>query len=314
MRKKGLRILLGIVLGLIILPYAIPREFTNPLPQKPYDNSVFFTTSEGIQLHGQWWAAQGEHQGKILMIHGLGASSFSFRNNAPFLAQNGYDVLAVDLPAFGYSDKSLGIDHSQVARSTYLWQWLNTIDENTQDATAWHLVGHSMGASTVLAMANQDPDQVASMHLIGGAVTQEAPKTAWLLNSPLGEWLKVALRYRFISEASIDSLLQSAYQRTPNSDEIQGYLKPLQVQGTLGALIDFVKTSKNVLIEDLIPTDIPLHLYWGAQDTWVSPESIQQIQAAVHVSSVHIFEGEGHCVHETSSTFNTMLLEDLQTH
>lgn len=310
MLKKILKYGLIVLIVLMVLPYFIPREFNTPIPDQPYVNSAFFTTIDGTSLHAQIYKPEGDLIGKILMIHGLGASSFSYRNNAPYFANKGYLVVAVDLPAFGYSSKSKDLNHSQVQRAAYIWEWLDKLDEKYGDV-AWHLVGHSMGGSTVLAMSNQKPASVLSMNLIAGAVTQEAARNPWFISSPLGEWLKVALRYLIINEDRFSRILQGAYNQTPSQEAVLGYLKPLQTQGTISALLDFVKTSDNVTIDEL-KVDLPLHLFWGKEDTWVGVENITIIEKTVDVDALVLFEGAGHCVHETDPTFNEALLKLIQ--
>jgi pimeloyl-ACP methyl ester carboxylesterase len=70
--------------------------------------------------------------GNILLIHGLGGSTFSFRNNAEALSSAGYNVIAVDLPAFGYSDRKRNIDHSQDNRARLLWLMIEEIEQNNE--------------------------------------------------------------------------------------------------------------------------------------------------------------------------------------
>jgi pimeloyl-ACP methyl ester carboxylesterase len=311
MIKKLLSYFVSFILFLLILPYFIPRDFSTAIPDQPYSNSVFFTTNDGSSLHGQLFLPEQTLKGKIIMIHGLGASSFSYRNNAPYFAEQGYLVLAVDLPAFGYSSKARGIQHSQIQRADYLWQWLNNIDASFINQDAWHLVGHSMGGSTVLAMANQNPSATASMNLIAGAVTNNNPNVTWILRSPIGEWLKVALRYAIITEDRFASILESAYNQVPDAAAIKGYLAPLQTQGTPTALVEFVMSAQNVLITELNQNNIPLNLLWGEKDTWVDLEQIDIIASHAQVNVLHIFKNEGHCVHETSPDFNQILLNAL---
>ena len=310
MLKKLLKYGLIILIVLMVLPYFIPRDFNTPIPDQPYVNSAFYTTSDGTSLHAQIYKPEGEMVGKIVMIHGLGASSFSYRNNAPYFADKGYLVVAVDLPAFGYSSKETGLDHSQTQRAKYIWEWLDHLDGEFGSG-AWHLVGHSMGGSTVLAMSNQKPSSVLSMNLIAGAVTQETSRNPWFISTPLGEWLKVALRYLIINEDRFSSILLGAYNQTPSNEAVLGYLKPLQTKGTIQALLDFVKTSENVTIDEL-KYNLPLHLLWGEEDTWVGVENISMIEEVLDVDAIVIFDGEGHCVHETEPTFNEELLRLIQ--
>lgn len=305
--KKALKIIGFVLLFLLIVPYFIPRDFSNEIPEKPFSNSRFFTVDETIQIHTQIYPYQNEYKGKIVLIHGLGASTSSFRHNAPFLSEQGFYVVSIDLPAFGYSSKDKGIDHSQINRSKLIWEVLDQLDQENKSTDPWHLVGHSMGGSTILAMAEEEPSKVKTLNLIAGAVTSDTSNSSWWINTPLSEWLKVALRYYLISDKQISSILESASLISPSTEDVKYYIEPLKVKGTINALIDFVKTSDNFLISELSPTDIPINLFWGKKDTWVSVDTIEEIKKYVEVNSIELFD-EGHLVHETSSDFNSKLL------
>jgi len=178
--KKFLKILGILLLILLLLPYLLPTEFNNEIPEKPFTNSVFFISSDNISLHTQVYKTNQSYQGKILFIHGLGASTSSFRNNAPYFSEQGFDVISVDLPAFGYSSKESGINHSQVNRARLIWEMLDQYDKDNQSNDKWNLVGHSMGASTVLAMVEQHPDRVNTINLVAGAVTSDQGSSNWI--------------------------------------------------------------------------------------------------------------------------------------
>lgn len=310
MIKKALKIIGFLLLFLLILPYFIPRDFEDEIPKKPFSHSRFFLVDDSISIHTQIYPYENEYKGKVVMIHGLGASTTSFRYNAPFLSEQGFLVVSIDLPAFGYSSKESGIDHSQVNRSKIIWKVLNQIDQENNNTDTWHLVGHSMGGSTILAMAELEPNKVKTLNLIAGAVTQENSNSNWIIQTPLAQWLKVVLRYYLIRDEQISSILESASLKTPTTEDVRLYIEPLKIKGTINALIEFVRTSDNFLISDLSPTDIPINLFWGKKDTWVSVDSIEIIKKYVKVNSIELFD-EGHLVHETSSEFNNKLLEKL---
>lgn len=300
----------GIILILIlILPYFIPKDFRNEIPEMPFKNSRFFNVSH-ISLHTQIYPNNSDYRGKVVLIHGLGASTSSFRYNAPYLSENGFYVVSLDLPAFGYSSKELGIDHSQLNRAQLIWQVLNQIDDELNNDDPWHLVGHSMGGSTILAMAELNPTHVKTLNLIAGAVLSDNNSQSWIINTPLAEWLKLALRYYFINNTQIESLLVSASSQEVSQEDVRLYIEPLKVKGTINALIDFVRTSDNFLISEFTQTQIPINLYWGKKDTWVSVDSIDEIKKIVDINSIELFD-EGHLVHETSKDFNEMLINHL---
>ncbi len=302
--KKIVLVLLFIV---FVLPYFLPAENTLAIPEKPFENSEFVTV-DNVSLHIRTWFTS-QSIGNILLIHGLGGSTFSYRNNAEALAQAGYNVVAVDLPAFGYSDRKRYIDHSQENRARLLWLMIDQIEDEYDMDGEWILTGHSMGASTTIAMANQQENRVRALGFIDGAVSG-AHRSNFLFNIPsVGQWMKVILKNFVVNEKNVTGFLSSAYNRTPETAEVNGYLEPFKVKGTFGAWIDFLKTAKNVNIENLKSKDIPVVVLWGQEDEWVSVATVDNIEAIATNTFVYIFEGEGHCPNETSPIFNEKMIE-----
>ena len=313
MRRKILRTLLGIFLILLIIPYFIPLSSDQKIPLQPYQDSAFFSTSDNVRIHYRLNTPL-IIKGKILLVHGLAASTFSFRNNIASLIATGYQVLAIDLPAFGYSDRQTGLIHSQVNRAKWLWELIDKIDKDANDSRPWTLLGHSMGASTILAMSNQSPSRVSSLVMIDGAVTQSSMNIPFIFDSPIGQWMKVYLRYNALKHDNFAKLLSSAYAKTADDKAIDGYLAPLLIDKTPSALVDFVKTAKNVNITDWKNPDKPLLVTWGEKDTWVKPVSIDEIRKVALDLQVTIFPNQGHCPHETDPGFNKVLIDFLTSH
>ncbi|MGB7594788.1 MAG: alpha/beta hydrolase [Erysipelotrichaceae bacterium] len=311
--RKVLQILLGIFLFMLILPYFIPLSSKTEIPALPYPNSAFFTTSDQVHIHYRL-DTPNVVKGKILLVHGLAGSTFSFRNNVADLVAAGYQVVAIDLPAFGYSDRSSGLVHSQVNRAKWLWELLDKLDSESKDTRSWNLLGHSMGASTILAMSNQNPQRVVSLSILDGAVTQSSPSIPLVFDTPVGQWLKVYLRYSALSKDNISKLLSSAYAKTADEQAVAGYLAPLLINKTPSALVDFVKTAKNVNIQDWKYPQTPMLVTWGEKDTWVKPTAIDEIKKYAKDLQVTLFPGQGHCTHETDPGFNKVLIDFLDAH
>lgn len=312
MIKKLAKIALNILIFLLVIPYFISTDYTTAAPIKPYDNSVFFTTSNNVTLHTQVTPAVSVEKGKVLMIHGLMASTFSYRKNMDFFSEQGYTVIAVDLPGFGYSDKPLDFQYSQVNFAKLLWEMLDDYDQRHASTTPWHVVGHSMGASTSLAMALQKPDKIADLTLIDGAVTQPSNQMGWVMVTPAGAWLKVALRYALLNEGNFRSLLNDVYQKDVPQEAVDGYLAPVLTKGTINGLIRFVQTSKNVSIDDVKGLGLKINLIWGGKDTWIPIEEKSIIEATVPIHDSYVFPLAGHTPHETEVDFNSILLGMLE--
>jgi 2-hydroxy-6-oxonona-2,4-dienedioate hydrolase len=305
--KTWKKIVLALLFILFILPYFLPSENVLTIPQKPFENSEFVIVDD-VSLHIRYWPAL-QSKGNILLIHGLGGSTFSFRNNAQALSEEGYNVIAVDLPAFGYSDRKRNISHSQENRARLLWLMIEEIEQKHQIVGDWILFGHSMGASTTIAMANQKADRVSALGFIDGAVSGGQRNNILFKIPPVGQWMKVILKNFVVKEANVTDFLTSAYNRTPSEQEVAGYFAPYTIKGTFGAWVDFLGSAKNINIEDLSDKDIPIIVLWGEDDEWVSVDTIDVITSTSSNTFVYIFAGEGHCPNETSPYFNEKMIE-----
>lgn len=316
--KKVLKRILGWLLMIVILLSVLPYGITIPTaarfnPKPPFAESHLVDIG-GVSLHYRLWQQQGEVAGKVLLVHGMGGSTFSWNNTAPALAAAGFVVVAVDLPAFGYSDRSPRLDNSQSARSLLLWQLLDGIDVAIATDGAWTLVGHSMGGGTVAAMAMDRPDDTCSLVLVAGALLDNNPPLAraLLMYPPLRRWLSVVAYNFLISEERIAGFLQSAYGRAASPAEIAGYLDPLRQPGTAQALGNLVRTAKNEPLERLTAFRRPALALWGEGDTWVPLAQANELHGSLPRLEIVALPGAFHVPMETHpEAFNAALLEFL---
>ena len=120
----------------------------------------------------------------VLLVHGYGASSASFK---PVVAELALDrrVIAVDLPGFGASDRLEG-DYSPDALADELVRVLDA-----RHIPRAHVIGHSWGASVALAFALRHPDRLGRLVVISGWVfdDQLLPLMRWAAVPGLGELL-----------------------------------------------------------------------------------------------------------------------------
>ena len=304
--KRWLKRIGIVVIGLILVLYVIPTDYTPVIPQSPYPNSEFFAVDDIITLHTQVEATD-RTQGKVLLIHGFMASTYSYRHVIPELSAAGYAVVAVDLPSFGYSSKSSSAILTQANYARWINTLMNTLDTRWQDDRPWKVVGHSMGASTAITLANTYPNTIESLTLIAPAVAQRGSSIGWVLSTPIGQGLKVALRYALLTPDNFKQLLVGAMGKTPSEDEVEGYLSPYLVQGAIDALVRYVQTSKNTTI-DQVSFQAPVYVFWGDQDAWVPVDNLLAIEAKLNVVGVKRYSSAGHLPHETELSFTNDLL------
>jgi triacylglycerol esterase/lipase EstA (alpha/beta hydrolase family) len=157
---------LGFILVLLmILPYFFSIEQRElPSDYKPYTNSEFIT-SYNTRIHYQTWKPNTDSiKNYIVLIHGFSGSSFSFRKNIDTLVRNNNVVVTIDMPAFGYSDKSDNANYNDTIRLELTHEVLTKISPNK----TWVLIGHSMGASIIGAYACKYQNNTKKLIFIDG--------------------------------------------------------------------------------------------------------------------------------------------------
>lgn len=321
--RRWIKIILLVLLSIFVLlstiPYLIPVKDNKAFSYiKPFAESELIEV-EGIIMHYRKWMPTSDNiKGKVLFIHGLGGSTYSWRYNVDYLAENGYIVVAVDLPGFGYSDKSMGNDHSQKNRASVVWEVLDLIDSSLEDSIQsynWSLVGHSMGGGTVAAMSMERPTGVYRGILVAGALFENNPSYVSKLMEvypPLKRWGMVLFE-RYVDENRINNFLSSAYGRNPSDDEVIGYLEPLLYSPNNNYVIDVLSTAKNEDINKLKNTDISFHGIWGEFDSWVPLGAGMRIKGIIEGFDLKMINGAYHCPMETHYIeFNSILLEILE--
>ncbi len=290
--------LIAVILLINLVPYAIPvsRAANQPL-SPPFDNSQLIEI-EGISLHTRVWESESApEKGRILMIHGLGGSTYSWEEIAPGLAAEGWRVVAVDLPGFGYSTRQTGLDHSQSARARLLWQLLDRLEPDQP----WVLCGHSMGGGAVSAMALSSPDRTERLILVDAALDNGSPTAvSWLADyPPFARLLAVVLDHVVLSAGQIPAYLETAYREPPTAGQISAYTAPLQISGTARVLVDLVKTADGINSAGLAALENPIDAIWGEQDTVIPVDTAYELQQQIPGMRLEVIPEAGHVPSET---------------
>lgn len=100
-----------------------------------------------------------DHQ-TVLFLHGAAMDHTAWALQSRYLAHHGFNVFALDLPGHGKSEGVIPNSINEIA--DWVIAFLNAMDIG--QAT---LVGHSMGALTVLSAAGRYPDRVNKLVMIG---------------------------------------------------------------------------------------------------------------------------------------------------
>lgn len=115
------------------------------------------TSLDNARIRFSRW---GDFGPRVLLIHAIGLDHRSWRSIAPLL-QDDFQLVAIDLPGHGESDKPAGADYSLRSMGRRVIGFLDEIGwENCV------LLGNSIGGGTALAAALHAPERIRGLALI----------------------------------------------------------------------------------------------------------------------------------------------------
>ena len=112
------------------------------------------------------WRILGKNnKNPLLFIHGFGASSAHWRNNAHFFAQNGFKVYSLDLVGFGKSDQPGPKKIKKLDNFFWSLQVADFLKEiiNTNDNGRALIIGNSLGGLVGITVAAFNPELIHSV-------------------------------------------------------------------------------------------------------------------------------------------------------
>lgn len=300
--KRFFKWLFILIISIFLILSITPYFFTNHLkeaPSKPFDNSYFFTYNN-TKFHFRLFVPK-QIKHKALLVHGFSASTFSFRNNIDTLISNNTLVVAMDMPAFGYSDKSEGANYTDTNKIQTIHFLLNKIDKLSNNIS-WNLIGHSMGGMTIGEYASAYPQQTKSLTFIDGLPFNQPHSSLQVLSlyPPLLKWADVILEKKFLNINSFQELLSSAYSQPADSQSAMGYMTPFEIQNSGSAIFRMSAHSGYSTVDDGIIDKLPKLIIWGAKDQWIPMISSADYLKKPNTQSF-IIEEAGHCPMETHS-------------
>ena len=271
-----------------------------------------------------WRCTGAADRPALVLLHGFGASSGHWRDNAEAIAAAGYRVYAMDLLGFGQSDQPGGrLDNRLWSRQ--LQCFLEQI-VGKPAVVAGNSLGSLVGLTTavfrpelVMAVAAAplpDPTLLSPLPLRRSPWSRRWQRWLVLLVSrclPLGlliavlrqnPLLRMGLASAYASGERIDCELVQLI-RWPASRSTAGRALGAMVRGMA------LRPARATAPQLLLRLNRPLLLLWGRRDRLVPPVIAERVvqQAPAGLAELHWLEGLGHCPHdEAPETFNTALI------
>lgn len=233
----------------------------------------------------------------VVLLHGFGASSYTWRHVEPALVAAGHRVITLDLKGFGLSDKPLDDRYSIFDQAALVSVFIEQMQ--LKDVT---LVGHSLGGGVALVLA-LDKDlakqkRLSRLVLIDSvAYAQNIPIAFNILRVPvlgkLGSHIvplelqtRVALKLAYFDDSKFDS------------QDVEEYASPLKDRGSRHAMI---QTARQILPENLPELSsryrtikTPTLILWCDHDKVIKPNIGLRLHHELPNST---FEVIGNCGH-----------------
>lgn len=242
-----------------------------------------------------WFCEQAGQGFPLVLLHGLGASSFSWRGNIGPLSRH-YHVLAPDLPAHGRTPPDAVADFDL---DTLTRELVDLLDRHGVAQAA--LAGNSLGGTLALLLARDYPERFPALVLLAPAVA--VPRLPWFfypLRLPL---LGKALVTLFGPWAARVALHRSYYRRELITPEvIAGYqttFRSLANRLALRRLICRVNPLPLPQLADFLgQVHQPLCLIWGEHDRILPPKQGVWLQEHLPRADLTILPKVGHAPQE----------------
>lgn len=293
-------LLLALLVGPFLVPVPLLKD-TLPPEELAGPDSRFIEVN-GLTVHYEEF---GQGQPAIILLHGFGASTFSWREVTGPLSRLGR-VIVYDRPAFGLTERPLPQEWQDPAlQNPYSLQAQPDLLFGLLDALGIEqaiLVGNSAGGTVAINAALARPERVQALVLVDAAVYQTGGSPAWLrwlLQTPQADRLGVLLARRF-SSSGIDFLYRAWHDPSRVTPEIMdGYRKPLQAVHWDVALWQMTKASRSRdLSERLGELNMPVLVLTGDDDQIVPTENSLQLAKAIPAAQIVVFENCGHLPQE----------------
>ncbi len=317
-RRKKIILSVSVVLlfSIFVLPYLLPLNGPATVdPTTLVDPNGAFVQAGDTRMYyqkaGNGAPKSGAGDVPIVLVHGFGASSFSWRNNLNPIAEAGFTVYAPDMRGFGLSDKSWDKSMAQDAQADRLKAFMDA-----QGIDRAVLAGNSMGGGIVTNFALRYPDRVRGLVLVDPAIY--GGMNSGLASAVIGlpgiqRWGQQLVRFLLADDERNASTIKSAWfdgsQVTP--EVLRGYRRALQTpewdRGLLALLRDGMSSDLGSRLKDL---HVPTLIVWGEHDTWISPANAPKLNQDIAGSKLVIIPKAGHVPHEEKpEEFNRLVVD-----
>ena len=261
----------------------------------------------------------------VVLIHGFGAWSETWKMTTSVLAAHGFHTIALDVPPFGFSEKITDGTFSRQAQAQRIIRVLDAL--NLKHVV---LVGHSVGARPTVEAALLAPDRVRALVLVDAAlgfgsdgqfepIHPTLPTRAFFaIHSLRNAVLSATATNPLMTKKLLSTFVANPAILTPALLSV--YQKPLVVKDSTNRLGDWLAvlsldqdTSLSGKLSNFSKLTMPTLLIWGDKDSITPLWQGEKLKETISNRSLDVLKGLGHIPQiEDPDQFNHSLLPFLE--
>lgn len=307
--KKFLKVvawIMGVLLAaFLVVPFLIPFESSGTKTYREAAGAdAEFVDANGLDVHVERQSYTGDcgcDAPLILLMHGFGASTYSWRDVIEPLGGYG-EVVAYDRPAFGFTERPTEWTGTNPYGFAGNFEILDALISEFGDGREVVLVGHSAGGQLAAEYARLNPSRVSALVLVDPAILTTGGASDgldWLWGIPQIDRLGPIL-VGGIASSGMDLLRESyADQSMITDDVLAGYRAPLTITGWEEAFWNFSTAPRtNQLVDNLDDVSMPVLLITGDADTVVPTADTIALNSLFSDSQLVVIDNSAHLPQE----------------
>ncbi len=235
------------------------------------------------------------HGPAVVLVHGFGSSLYTWKDQIPGLATD-HEVVALDLPGFGLSDRPADLSIEDLPRAV-----AGLMDRLEIPRAA--LVGSSMGGATAAIVAGRRPQRVSALVLVDAAGfrmrPEQRPRFVRIAMSPLGGMLTRLPGQRLFVELALRDVLREP--RLLTRERVAEYLQAAGQPGSAASArsLGVSMAGRYEAVQDALPlVRAPTLVVWGGDDDWIPVADAERFRAAIAGARSVTIAGCGHLPQE----------------
>ena len=302
-RRFMTRALLAGVLAFLIVPFLIPFNSSGTLTAAQAAPGAEFVELADVSVRVEVtpYSGVGGDAPLIVLMHGFGASTFSWRNVQEPLSKLG-EVISYDRPAFGFTERKTSWEGNNPYGFQGNFEILDALIAKYGAGRQVVLVGHSAGGQLAAEYTRLNLSKVSALILVDAAILTTGGGTSafgWFFALPQMQKLGPIL-VSSIATSGDDLLRKSYYDQSKLTQAVyDGYHQPLKVKGWEQAFWDFTNAPRdNQLKDNLSQLTLPTLVITGKYDEVVPAKDAVELQKLIAGSHLEIVDKTTHLPQE----------------